>query len=85
MKKERIVAIPKPIINCERGGGYRPVRLILRQNTAGAAVFKEMRNVFDVPDVGIVIDGMAVVKMKAIVKVVGIHRRNSSENKNDIK
>jgi len=44
--------------------------LVLRQYAAGRAVLKKFGDIMDVPDIRIIINGMAIVEMKAVVKVV---------------
>lgn len=84
MKEKRIIAIPQPVINGQRGGCYRPVRLVLRQYTAGRSVLKKLRNVVDIPDIGIAVNRVTVVEMKAIVKMVEINGGDGQQNKTDI-
>ena len=85
MKKERIIAFPQPVIDGQRGGCYRAVCLVLRQYAAGGTVLEKSWDVFKVPDIGVIINGMIIVEMKAVVKMVGINRRYSSQYKDDIK
>ena len=84
MKKEECVASAKPVVECQWGCGYRPVRLVLRQNTAGAAIFKELGNIFEAPDVRVAVNGMTIVEMKIILEMIGIDGRNSGEDEDDI-
>ena len=45
----------------------------------GSRAGKKQRNVFDVSDVGVVDDGVIVVKMKGIMKMTGVgdHKQNN--------
>jgi hypothetical protein len=85
VKKERIVTIPQPVIYRQRGGCYRAVRLVLRQYAAGGPILKKAGYVLNVPDIGVVVNRMTVVKMEPIIKVVGINRRDRSQQENDVK
>ena len=85
MKIKGIVTVPQPIVDSQRSGGYRAVRLVLRQDTAGAAVFKKLRDIFNIPDIWITVDRVAVVKMETIVKMVGVNYGGSQQNEAGVK
>jgi hypothetical protein len=46
--------------------------LILRQGAAGASVFKKQGDIADITNVGIVLYGVPIVKMKSVLEMIGV-------------
>jgi hypothetical protein len=46
--------------------------------TEQSSISKKPGNIFQVPDVNIFYDGMAIVKMKAVIKMIGISQYKNS-------
>ena len=85
MEEKWVVTIAQPIIDGQGSGGYGAVRLVLRQDTAGAAILKKLRDIVNIPDIGVAVDRMAIVEMKAIIKMVGINQRDNQQDNACIK
>ena len=85
MEEKGVVTIAQPIVNGQRSSGYRAVSLVLRQDAAGAAIFKKLRDVMNIPDIGIAVDGVTIVEMEAIVKMVRINQGDNQQDDASIK
>jgi hypothetical protein len=79
-------AVSQPVIDGERRGDDGPVGLVRRQGTEGGGIPEEQRDVTDILDVDVVHDGMGVVEMEAVEKMVrvGNGRRDQQKNPEEV-
>ena len=77
MKPYRVIIACKPVINGKAGNNNGPVSLVLRQYTTGTAISKKPGDIFQRADVGIVDDGVKIVKMKSVVKMIGVNEQGN--------
>ena len=81
MKPERVLQPALQfVINSECGGKHGTKRLVAAEGTPRGAVSKKFRNVFEVADVNVAVDGVHVIEMKCIVKMVGVNDKCCSDN-----
>lgn len=85
MEEKRVVTIAHPIVNGQRSGSYRAVSLVLRQDAAGAAILKKLRDIVNIPDIGVAVDGVTIVEMEAIIKMVGVNQGDNQQDDASIK
>jgi hypothetical protein len=71
LKNDRVVAAD-PVIDREARLQKRPIGLVERQDAERRGIREISGNVLHVADVNVVHDGVAVVEMKTIAKVVGV-------------
>ena len=60
----------KFVVYRERCRKNRTIGLIRWQRTSGCSISEKLRDVLEVADVKIVVDGMDVVEMKGIMKMI---------------
>jgi hypothetical protein len=86
MKIERIKTFAQPVIDgkgCRHDG---PVGLVARQGTERRAIFKKKEDITDISNVDVFDDDMGIVKMEAVLKIIGIGKEGpnqQSEGKNE--
>ena len=85
MEEKRVVTIAHPIVDRQGCGGYRAVGLVLRQDAAGAAILKKLRDIVNIPDIGVAVDGVTIVEMEAIIKMVGVNQGDNQQDDASIK
>ena len=72
MKPERGVAMAESVVQRQRSGDHGPISAVGRKHAEGGGVGKEARQVAQTSDIGIVDDGMGIVEVKRIVKMIGV-------------
>ena len=85
MEEKWVVTIAQPIVDRQGCGGNRAVSLVLRQDAAGAAILKKLRDIVNIPDIGVAVDGVTIVEMEAIVKMVGVNQGDNQQDDASIK
>ena len=80
MEIKRVQALSGVIIEGERCCYEWAVRLVRGKGAEGRAVFEKKRDVSDVLDIDVVFDRMGIVKMKAVMEVVGIGDDSGCQN-----
>jgi hypothetical protein len=84
MEIKKIITFSCPIIQCQRSTYNWAVRLIGRQGAKAGSILKEKRDVFYILNEYIVLNSMGVIKVKRIIKMIGIGYGNS-DNKEEYK
>ena len=74
MKVQRIQSTAKPVVNGQRSGYDRAVRLIGWQGTERGCILKEQRDIGNLPNENIIRDCMGIVEMKGVAKMIGIDK-----------
>ena len=57
----------------------------MRKDTAGAAILKKLRDIVNIPDIGVAVDGVTIVEMEAIIKMVGVNQGDNQLDDANIK
>ena len=78
--KSRFESVSQPVVYREGGGRQGAVGLIGGQGTLGSRAGKKQRNIFDTSDTGVVDDGVIVVKMKGVMKMIGIGNQKQKKS-----
>ena len=68
------------IVDGQRGGDQRPVRLVRRQAAEGGGVGEESRNIAEIPNERVFLDGMGVVEMEGILEVIGVRAEHRQQD-----
>jgi hypothetical protein len=75
MKREDITPA-HPVVKSKSGAYHRPVRLVRWKGTEGGAVFKEERDIADIPDINIVDDSVCIIEVEPVAEVIGVRGDN---------
>ena len=70
VKEKRVAISWEPVIKSQRGRYYRSVALVAWIGAEGGGIGKKFRDVFYILDERVVLDGMWIVKMKWIMKMI---------------
>ena len=70
MEIKGFVSASYPIIHSSAGRHHGPIAEVVGHRTKGAYIRKEFGEVAHVSDVNIVADGMRIIEMKAVVKMI---------------
>ena len=82
MEVDRFQSAAEPVIKCERGRDQRPVRTVRRQRAERGGVGKEPGDVPQTAYIRILRDGVEVVEMEPVLKMVRVSRRDCQKNGN---
>ena len=65
----------QPVVNGKCDGSQGAIRLIGWQGAVGFSISKKNRDIFDIPDEGIINNRMIIIEMKGIVKMIRIRQK----------
>jgi hypothetical protein len=79
MKIKWLISTGYPIIHSGAGRNYRTVSQVVGHGTKSTNIGKEFGEVSQVPDINIIADGVRIIKMEAVIKVIGISNQQSKK------
>ena len=79
MKPERIESAAKLVVDCKQCRDEWAIRLIARERAESRRVAEEERNILQLTDGRVGYDGVRVVEVEAVVKMVRVRREEGEE------
>ena len=71
----------EPVVDGEESRDKWAIRLVARKRAEGRGVAEEERNISQLLDGGVVYDGVRIVEVKAVLKMIGVSREEGTEQK----
>jgi hypothetical protein len=81
VKPEYVLVSPQGIVKSQGRGNKRTVTSVTGKRAECIAIGKKMRNLMQAADIGIVYNGMGIIKMEGILKMIGIGKPYSQKEK----
>jgi hypothetical protein len=72
-------AFAQPVIQGKRRHNHRPVGLVGRERTECGRALEKYGYIADIPYVDVIDDRMGIVKMEAVVKMIGIRKEDRDQ------
>ena len=79
MKPQWIESLPQPVVQRERRREKRVIRMMCGKDAECPRIGEEVRHLRKAPDGGVPSDGVEVIKVKAVVEVIGVCRSHSEQ------
>ena len=76
VEKERHIPFPQAVIDGQRGRHDRAIHLACRVHAEVGRIGEKARHIAQIPDEAVLDDGMGIVKVESVLKVVGVGRQD---------